>query len=204
MIDDFAKEHLHEHLRWVREALAWKLDGLRDYDIRRPLTPTGTSLLGLVKHCAVAESRYFGEVFGRPFPEPLPRWDDEDASETEFWAAGHETREDIVGLYQRVQRHSDATIIALPIDAPGYVPWWREEVKLFAIMAHVLSDATRHAGHADILREQLDGATGVDAESAARDDRDSDFWAARRATVERAAQAAGRRAAEGGAAERGS
>jgi hypothetical protein len=57
-----------------------------------------------------------------------------------FWAAGHETREDIVGLYQRVQEHSDATISALPIDAPGYVPRWREEVKLFNIMAHVLSD----------------------------------------------------------------
>jgi uncharacterized damage-inducible protein DinB len=190
VIDDFAKEHLHEHLRWAREALAWKLDGLSEYDIRRPLTSTGTSLLGLVKHCAVSESRYFGEVFGRPFPEPLPRWDDEAASDTEFWAAGHETREDIIGLYQRVQRHSDATIIALPLDAPGYVPWWREEVKLFSIMAHVLSDATRHAGHADILREQLDGATGVNAEIAARDNRDAGFWAARRATVEQAARAA--------------
>lgn len=53
MIDDFAKEHLHDHLRWIREALVWKLDGLSEYDIRRPLTPTGTNLLGLVKHIAV-------------------------------------------------------------------------------------------------------------------------------------------------------
>ena len=85
MIDDFAKEHLHDHLRWVREALVWKLDGLSEYDIRRPLTSTGTNLLGLVKHCAVWDSRYFSEVFGRPFPEPLPRWDDEAADDAQFW-----------------------------------------------------------------------------------------------------------------------
>ena len=76
MFEDHAKAHLHDHLRWVREALVWKLDGLAEYDVRRPLTPTGTNLLGLVKHCAVSESRYLGDVFGRPFAEPLPRWDD--------------------------------------------------------------------------------------------------------------------------------
>ena len=154
MIDQFAKEHLHDHLRWAREALVWKLDGLADYDIRRPLTSTGTNLLGLVKHCAVSGSRYFGG----PFPEPLPRWDDQTASGTEFWATEHQTREQITSLYRRVWDHSDATIKALAIDARGYVPWWHEEVMLFNIMVHVLSDTTRHAGHADILREQLDGA----------------------------------------------
>jgi hypothetical protein len=189
MIDSYAKEHLHDHLRWVREALLWKLDGLCEYDIRRPLTSTGTNLLGLVKHCAIAESRCFGEVFGRPFPEPLPRWDDEAASETEFWATEHETRDEIVGLCRRVWDHSDATINALAIDAPGYVPW-REEVKLFNIMVHVLSDATRHAGHADILREQLDGAVGVNSQSAALDEHDSVLREARYAEIEQAAKSA--------------
>ena len=80
MIDEFAKDYLHDELRWIREALVWKLDGLSEYDIRRPLTATGTNLLGLVKQSATWEARYFGEVFGRPFPEPLPRWDDEAAS----------------------------------------------------------------------------------------------------------------------------
>jgi Protein of unknown function (DUF664) len=190
VIDEFAKEHLHEQLNWVREALVWKLDGLGEYDIRRPLTATGTNLLGLVKHCGTWEARYFGEVFGRPFPGPLPRWDEEAAQDTEFWATEHETRDEIVGLYRRAQEHADATIGALAIDAPGYVPWWNEEVKLFNIMVHVLSDTTRHAGHADILREQLDGATGMSARSAACDNRDTAFWAARRATVEQAARAA--------------
>jgi hypothetical protein len=190
MIDAFAKEHLHDHLRWVREALVWKLDGLCEYDIRRPLTSTGTNLLGLVKHLAVWESRYLGEVFGRPFPEPLPRWDDEAANDAAFWATEHETRDEITGLYRRVWEHADATINALTINAPGYVPWWREHVKLFNIMVHMLSDTTRHAGHADILREQLDGAVGVNAQSAALDGHDSAFWQARYATIEQAARAA--------------
>jgi hypothetical protein len=191
MIDKFAKEHLHDHLRWVREALVWKLDGLCEYDIRRPLTSTGTNLLGLVKHLAVWESRYFGEVFGRPFPEPLPRWDDDAANDAAFWATEHETRDEIVGLYRRVWEHTDATINALAIDAPGYVPWWRDDVMLFNIMVHMLSDTTRHAGHADILREQLDGAVGVNAKSAALGGHDSAFWEARGAQIEQAARAAG-------------
>jgi uncharacterized damage-inducible protein DinB len=190
VIDEFAKEHLHDQLRWVREALVWKLDGLSEYDIRRPLTSTGTNLLGLVKHLAVWESRYFGEVFGRPFPQPLPRWDDEAANDAAFWATEHETRDEIVGLYQRVWQHTDATISALAIDAPGYVPWWDDHVKLFNVMVHMLSDTTRHAGHADILREQLDGTVGMTAKSAALHGRDSAFWEARRATIEQAARAA--------------
>jgi hypothetical protein len=120
----------------------------------------------------------------------LPRWDDEAASETEFWATEHETRDEIVGLGRRVWDHSDATIDALAIDAPGYVPWWREEVKLFNIMVHVLSDATRHAGHADILREQLDGAVGVNSQSAALDEHDSVLQEARYAEIEQAAKSA--------------
>ena len=164
MIDEFAKEYLHNDLREVREVLVWKLDGLSEYDVRRPLTPTGTNLLGLVKHRACSESRYLGEVFDRPFPGPIPRWNDEGAWENEHWAAAHETREDIVGLYRRVWEHADATIKALAIDAPGRVPWWpRPEVTLFGVMVHVLNDTTRHAGHADILREGLDGRTGVAA-----------------------------------------
>ncbi len=191
MIDeDATKAHLHDHLRWVREALVWKLDGLSEYDIRRPMTPTGTNLLGLVKHNAIWDSRYFGEVFDRPFPEPLPRWNDELARGTDHWATEQETRAEIVDLYRRVWNHSDATIDALALDARGDVSWWQEEVPLFNVMVHRLSDATRHAGHADILRERLDGAVGVDAESPPLHGRDSSFWEARYSVIESAARAA--------------
>jgi hypothetical protein len=162
MIDEFAKDSLHGRLRRDREALLWKLDGLSEYDARRPLTATGTNLLGLVKHVATVEARYFGEVFDRPSPEPLPRWQDSDGSD--HWAAEDETRDRIVGFYRRTWEHTDATIRELPLDTPGNVPWWPEpyaHTNLFAVLVHVLGETNRHAGHADILREDIDGRTGM-------------------------------------------
>jgi hypothetical protein len=190
MIDDVAKAYLHSELRAIREAMIWKLDGLSEYDIRRPLTATGTNLLGLVKHLSVWEARYFGEVFGRPFPEPLPRWDDAEARGSEMWVTEHETREEIVDRYHRVSGHSDATITARAIDSSGHVPWWpHPDVTLFTILVHMLTETSRHAGHADILREQLDGSTGT-AAAHPNPHHDAAFWEARRTTIERAAKAA--------------
>ena len=163
VIDDVAKDFLHGRLKAVREALVWKLDALSEYDIRRPLTATGTNLLGLVKHMATCEAWYFGEVFGRPSPESLGRWQDADGSDLRV--TPYETREQIIDFYQRACRHADATIGELSLDAHGHVPWWsRPDVTLFGVMIHILQEATRHAGHADILREQLDGRTGLRAE----------------------------------------
>ncbi|WP_336157136.1 DinB family protein [Amycolatopsis sp. VC5-11] len=191
VIDDFAKEYLHSDLKEVRQTMLRKLDGLSEYAIRRPLTSTGTNLLGLVKHLAVAEARYFGEVFGRPFPEPVPRWDDLEQRGRDLWATERETREEITSRYQRVCEHSDTTIAALAIDAPGHVPWWpRPDVLLFNVLVHMLTETNRHAGHADILREQLDGAVEMDLEAMAKRGRDAAFWQARRAEIERAARAA--------------
>ncbi|MFF2466177.1 DinB family protein [Streptomyces mirabilis] len=174
MIDAFAKGNLHERLRRDRKALLWKLDGLSEYDARRPLTATGTNLLGLVKHVATVEARYFGEVFDRPSPEPLPRWQDYNGSD--LWATEDETRDQIIGFYRRTWEHSDATINDLPLDAPGHVPWWPEpylNTNLFAIMVHVLGETNRHAGHADILREGVDGRTGMRPEHEMQIDEDA-------------------------------
>lgn len=190
MHDDVVKAELHRKLRAARQALVWKLKGLGEYDIRRPMTPTGTNLLGLVKHNAISDSRYFGDVFGRPFPEDLPRWDDPGAELTDHWASEDESRADIVGLSQRVWAHADATIDALELSDLGYVPWWAEEVSLLNVMTARLVDAVRHAGHADILRELLDGAVGVDAEGPPLHGRDRAWWDAHRTEVEQAARAA--------------
>ncbi|MFI6525722.1 DinB family protein [Streptomyces uncialis] len=189
MIDDFAKDNLHGRLRRDREALLWKLDGLSEYDARRPLTATGTNLLGLVKHVATVEARYFGEVFDRPSPEPLPRWQDSDGGDQ--WATEDETRDRIIGFYRRAWEHSDATIDALPLDAPGHVPWWPEpypKTNLFAVTTHVLSETVRHAGQADILREGLDGRTGLRAGNEQRIDEEA--RAAYCAKIEQAARTA--------------
>ncbi|MEU3056060.1 DinB family protein [Streptomyces griseus] len=191
MIDDFAKDNLHGRLRRDRQALLWKLDGLSEYDARRPLTATGTNLLGLVKHVASVEARYFGEVFDRPSPEPLCRWQDSDGSDQ--WAAEGETREEIIAFYRRTWEHADATIDKLPLDAPGHVPWWPEpytRTNLFAVLVHVLGETIRHTGQADILRESIDGRTGLRAEQERPIDEEA--RAAHRATIERAARSATR------------
>ena len=191
MIDDFAKEYLHSDLREVRETMLWKLEGLAEYDARRPLTRTGTNLLGLIKHLSITEAWYFGQVFGRPFPERLPWWDDDADRGADMWATEDESRVEIADRYRRVWEHSDATIAALDIDAPGHVPWWpRPDVKLFNILVHVLTETNRHAGHADILREQLDGTVGTDAGSTALQELDTAFWENHRAKIEQAAKAA--------------
>lgn len=166
MIESNAKADLLHYLRAAREALVWKLDGLSEYDIRRPLTPTGTNLLGLVKHVAGVELGYFGDSFGRPFftEDPPPWWYTQDAEpNADMWATADESREDIVGLYHQAWEHSDNTFATLPLDAVGHVPWWpeeRRETTLHHLLVRVLADTHRHAGHADIVRELIDGAVG--------------------------------------------
>ena len=190
--DDGAKTNLHNYLKHERKAVLAKLEGLSEYDVRRPLTVTGTNLLGLVKHLATWEARYFGEVFNRPFPEPLPRWDVESERLADMWAAKDESRGDVVDRYQRVWDHSDKTINVLAPNAMGRVAWWQDaEVPLFNILVHLLAETSRHAGHADILREELDGAVGTDAESMAVKKHDTAFWTERRGVIEAAARSAG-------------
>ncbi|MEU6814315.1 DinB family protein [Streptomyces sp. NPDC046860] len=177
----------------AREALLWKLDGLCEYDVRRPLTPTGTNLLGLVKHAAGIELGYLGDVFGRPSGEELP-WLAEGAEpNADMWATAEESRADIVGLYRRAWAHADATVEALPLTAVGRVPWWpdgQDEVTLHHAVVRVLGDTQRHAGHADIVRELMDGAAGLRSGHTALPSRDPAWWAEHRARVERAAREA--------------
>jgi hypothetical protein len=157
------KQVLHRYLQAGREALLWKLEGCSEYDARRPLTPTGSNLLGIVKHVASVEAGYLGDCFGRPFEQTFP-WFAEDAEDNaDMWATAEESRADIVDLYHRVWQHSDATIAVLDLDAPGVVPWWapsKRDVNLQQILVHMLAETHRHAGHMDILRESVDGAAG--------------------------------------------
>ena len=167
MVGADAKADLHRYLQAAREALLWKLDGLAEYDIRRPLTPTGTNLLGLVKHLAGVELWYFGDAFERP-PRERP-WSADDARDNaDFWATADESRDQIVGIYRRAWTHADQTIEALGLDAVGHVPWWpadRQEVTLHLVLVHVLAETNRHAGQADIVRELIDGAAGLQVDA---------------------------------------
>lgn len=188
------KETLHRYLSRRREELLWKLDGLGEYDIRRPLTATGTNLLGLVKHVASVELGYFGEVFGRPADRPLPWFEEGAEPDADLWATAAETREEIVELHRFSAAHSDATIEALPLHAPGEVPWWppeRRAVTLHQILVHMCAETARHAGHADIVRELIDGGAGHGPGDPVMSARTAEGWAAHRARIEAAARQAG-------------
>ena len=156
------KKTLHDYLRAQRTSLLSKLDGLGEYDVRRPMTTTGTNLLGLVKHVASVELGYFGVALGRPSGRELPWMADDAEVNADMWATADETREEIVELHRFSAAHSDATIEALPLDAPGVVPWWgeRRDVTLHQLLVHMCTETARHAGHADIVRELIDGAVG--------------------------------------------
>ena len=157
------KADLHGYLQGARETLVWKLEGLSEYDIRRPLTPTGTNLLGLVKHSATTEVSYFGEPFARTPDVSLP-WMSADAEpNADMWAKPEESTEEIVALYRSTWRVADTTITQLPLDAIGQVPWWGEgaTLTLHQILVHVTAETQRHAGHADIIRELIDGSAGL-------------------------------------------
>ena len=185
------KADLRRYLQEGRDALLWKLDGLSEYDIRRPLVPTGTNLLGLVKHLALVEQGYFGDTFGSPSDDKIP-WDETDPN-SDMFAAPEESRAFITGLYRRACAQSDATIDALPLDAVGHVPWWPadgNEVTLHHILIRLVAETNRHAGQADIVRELIDGTAGLSVEVSNLPSEDPAWWAAHRDRVERAAQQA--------------
>lgn len=189
------KETLHRYLRVQRDALVSKLDGVSEYDVRRPHVPTGTNLLGIVKHVAFVQLGYLGDSFGRPSGIPTPWEDGSDDPDADLWVPAHESRHQIVDLYRRSADHADITVEELELDTVGEVAWWPEERRyptLHAVLVHLLVDVARHAGHADILRESIDGTIGYAPGNANLPDRDAASWAAHHARVEAAArQAAG-------------
>ncbi len=191
------KEDLLEYLQAARDALVWKLEGLSEYDARRPLTPTGTNLLGLVKHLAGVELGYFGDSFDRPyFRENPPAWwytQGGDDPHADMWATADESREEIVALYRAAWTHADKTFALHDLDAIGQVPWWpehRRATTLHHLVVRVLTDTHRHAGHADIVRELIDGSAGWAEGKSDLATTEAEAWLAHRERVEAAAKAA--------------
>lgn len=160
------KTELHSKLRQARADLLSRLDGLDDYRLRRPMTPTGTNLLGLVKHLAGLEYGYLGDSLGYPAPE-IMSWI-EDGSiwhNGDMWASADESSDYITGLYQRACAHADDAITELDLDAPASVPHWpeaRRATTLGVLLIRMIAETAQHAGHADIVRELIDGAPSAD------------------------------------------
>jgi hypothetical protein len=163
------KEELHRKLKDSRAAMLAKLDSLGEYDLRRPLTPTGTNLLGLVKHLAGLEYEYLGESFGYPAPERMSWIEDGSIWQgADMWAKPDQSSEYITGLYRRACAHADGVVAALDLAAPGSVKHWptdQRDTTLGILLIRMVAETAQHAGHADIVRELIDGKGGPDQDA---------------------------------------
>ena len=162
------KTELLRVLQDSRAVMLAKLDGLSEYERRRPATPTGTNLLGLVKHLAGLEYGYLGQSFGRPPLERPSWWREDPYSEIDMWATPDESSEYITGVYRQACAHADVTVEQLELHSPGHVEHWapgHQETTLGVLMIRMLAETAQHAGHADIIRELTDDAAGTEAKA---------------------------------------
>ena len=183
LVDDLLR-----YLQEGRDGLLRALDGLDDYDVRRPITPSGTNLLGLLKHVAGVQLAYLADSVGRPSRERLPWVEDGSIWDSaDMWATAEESRADLVGLYERAATHCDAVVRELGLDAPARVAWWpeeRRETTLGSLLVRCVAEVSQHAGHADILRESIDGRGGRDHDHMGDDAWWSDYVARIQATAD--------------------
>jgi hypothetical protein len=151
------------------------VEGLDEYQLRHPMTPTGTNFLGVVKHLIGIEAGYLGVCLGRPFERSLPWIDDSAAgANQDMWATADETSGYIFDLYQAACDHSDETLAEVGLAATASVPWWPEGLQATTaagLLSRVLKDTAMHAGQLQILRELVDGRAGED-----RTDTGDDRW----------------------------
>jgi hypothetical protein len=190
--DEAAREELLHYLQVGRDAVVWKLEGLSDYDVRRPLTPTGTNLLGLVKHLAGVELGYFGDCLDRPHGHDLTWWAEDAEDNADMWATPEESRQQVLDLYRAAWRHTDESVRTMGLEATGHVPWWTEHAHptVRLLLVHVVAETHRHAGHADIVRELVDGSAGISARHSNLPEQDEHWWQSYRQRLEVAARSA--------------
>jgi uncharacterized damage-inducible protein DinB len=150
------KESLQASLDRHRDAVVWKFAGLDEDAARRPLTPSGTSMLGLLKHLAAVEYSWFCDTFGVEH-EPLP-FDDDDP-DFDLRPAPGDTIETMLAFYARARAADDAVIRAHEVTDTG-TAWHGATVTLRWVLIHEIEETARHAGHLDILRELIDNTTG--------------------------------------------
>jgi hypothetical protein len=173
MVD--VKDELHQKLREARASMLDNVDGVGEYDLRRPMTPTGTNLLGLIKHLAGSEYGYLGSCVGRPPARVLP-WIEDDSiwQGQDMWATPDESSEYLISIYRDACDHASASVDALELDSPAEVSWWDEpDTTLGVLLIRMVAETAQHAGHADILRETIDGKAGNPQDQLGDD---PDFW----------------------------
>jgi uncharacterized damage-inducible protein DinB len=139
-----------------RDAILWKLQGLDDEQLRRRMVPSDTTLLGMLKHLASVEYGWFCRTFGLPTEEVPFVEEDPDA---DWRVEPEETTQDILDYYAGARAAADASLAAHDLADTG-TSWTGATVTMRWVLLHMVEEVCRHAGHADILRELIDGMAG--------------------------------------------
>jgi uncharacterized damage-inducible protein DinB len=150
------KESLRTALQRHRDAAVWKLRGLDDEQLRRPMTPSGMTMLGLTKHMAWVQMGWFRGTFG--YPVDTFEFDPADPDK-EFRVEPGETTAEVIAFFERSATGSDQVLDDLGLEARG-TAWTGQTVTLRWVLIHLVEEFARHTGHLDIMRELIDGATG--------------------------------------------
>jgi uncharacterized damage-inducible protein DinB len=150
------KSMLVAFLDWYRDNLLRKVEGLDREALTRPLVPSATTLLGIVKHLAYVERGWFRITF---LGEAVSRLHSDAFPDAEFRVEDDESVDEILALYRDEVDRARKIVAAASLDDHAR-RMDRREYTLRWIMVHMIEETARHVGHADILREQTDGATG--------------------------------------------
>ncbi|MCC2591890.1 DinB family protein [Tessaracoccus sp. OS52] len=193
--DGGLKAVLWHYLRGSRQDLRWKLEGLSERQLRMPMTPTGTNLLGVLKHVSSVEVGYFTDCFARPSGIAMPWFDDDAEPNADMYATAEESVDDILDLADKCAAASDAAIADLSLDDVATVPWWgQRRVTLGRLLVHMVAEYGRHLGQVDIVRELLDGQAGLSPSApnlpAEAQGVDATWWQEHRQRLQRIAEAA--------------
>jgi len=153
------RETLTGFLDWYRAVVERKVDGLAPRDARRVMTPTGMSPLGVLKHLGWVERGWFRDIFAGEDVEAI---DEDGDNSAEFAVGPDDSAHSVMAFYRaeveearRVVRGAPSldVLSAREADLGG-------QVSLRWIMVHMLEETARHAGHLDLMREQIDGQVG--------------------------------------------
>jgi hypothetical protein len=154
------RDVLLAYLNSQRRHVIGILDGLSEEDLRRPILPTGWSCLGLVHHLALDDERFW---FRAVVAGEQPVIDSLAGTGNAWQAPADMSAQDVFDLYRAEIERSNAVIAATPLDAPP--AWWPDFFGTFRldnlrdVILHVIEETACHAGHADVVRELIDGRT---------------------------------------------
>ena len=154
------RQTMRDFLDYHRQTLAMKCDGLSDDELRRPSMPPSTlCLLGLVRHMAEVERQWFRRVINA---EDIPLVWSADGDFQVAYDVSSATRSEAFAAWQaEVEQSRRIERAAASLDVTGYAKSWGEDVSLRLVMLHLMHEYARHNGHADLLREGIDGTVGV-------------------------------------------